>query len=191
MTLSIRRAVAADRAGVLALIDGARGDGLSAAERAERGFVQGHFDEAKLAAMEATTGIYVAEEDGRIAGAALTGAASSVQDGGPPRLTVDAAQRAGLAPDRCYLYGPVVVDPSFRGRGVVRNLLRAVDAHLGERFDHGVLFVEQSNLKSLAVHRHLGMHEAAEFAVADRRYTVFSFASGTFRDQPAGSSSPA
>ncbi|MFE6049158.1 GNAT family N-acetyltransferase [Kitasatospora sp. NPDC056446] len=182
MTLSIRRAVSADRAGVLALIDGARGDGLPAAERAKQGFVQGRFDEEKLASMEADTGIYLAEEDGRLAGAALTSAASSVVDGGPPRLTVDAALRAGLAPGRFYLYGPVVVDPPFRGRGVVRSLLRAVDADLGGRFEHGVLFVEQANHKSLAVHRHLGMRELAEFAVADRRYTVFGFASGTFRD---------
>ncbi|MEU8510916.1 GNAT family N-acetyltransferase [Kitasatospora sp. NPDC048722] len=185
MTLSTRTAVAADRATVLALIDGARGEGLSPEERAERGFVQGRFDGDKLASMEATTGVYVAEEDGRIAGAALTAPASPALDEGPPRQTWEAALRAGLAPDRFYLYGPVVVDPAFRGRGVVRSLLRAVDANLRDRFDHGVLFVERSNHKSLAVHRHLGMREAAEFTVADRTYTVFSFASGTFCDQPA------
>lgn len=93
MAISTRKAVLADRARVLALIDSARGDGLSALERAEQGFVQGHFDEHKLASIEATTGIYVAEEDGQIAGAALT-SATSVIDEGPPRLTVDAALRA-------------------------------------------------------------------------------------------------
>jgi ribosomal protein S18 acetylase RimI-like enzyme len=190
VTLSTRKALAADRARVLALIDGARGAGLSAAERAEQGFVQGRFDDDKLALMEAGTGIYVVEQDGQIAGAALTAAASSELDEGPPRLTREAAVRAGLASDRFYLYGPVVVDPSFRGRGVVRRLLQAVDADLGELFDHGVLFVEQSNHKSLAVHRHLGMREVAEFAMADRRYTVFSFASGAFCDHPASSSAP-
>jgi ribosomal protein S18 acetylase RimI-like enzyme len=188
MVMLTRKAVIADRTEVLALIDGARGEGLSAAERAEQGFVQGRFDEHKLAAMEATTGIYVVEEDGRIAGAALTAAASSLLDEGPPRLTMEAAVRAGLPADRSYLYGPVVVAPSFRGRGVVRSLLRAVDAHLSDRFDHGVLFVEQSNHKSLAVHRRLGMREVAEFAVADRNYTVFSFASGTFCDRSVGAS---
>ncbi|MEE1784618.1 GNAT family N-acetyltransferase [Streptomyces sp. SP17BM10] len=185
MTLSTRKATAADRATVLALIDAARGDGLSPQERAERGFVQGRFDEDKLAATEATTGVYVAEEDGRIAGAALTAPASPALDEGPPRRTWEAALHAGLAQDRFYLYGPVVVDPDFRGRGVVRSLLRAVDANLRDRFDHGVLFVEKSNHKSLAVHRHLGMREAAEFTVGERAYAVFVFASGTFCDRPA------
>ncbi|MCC9307182.1 GNAT family N-acetyltransferase [Kitasatospora sp. RB6PN24] len=186
MIMSTRKAVSADRGRVLALIDSARGVGLSAVERAEQGFVQGGFDEHKLASIEATTGIYLAEEDGRLAGAALT-SAPSMLDEGPPRLTVDAALRAGLAPsaERLYLYGPVVVDRAFRGRGVVRSLLRAVDANLSEHFDHGVLFVEQSNEKSLAVHRHLGMREVAEFTLADRRYTVFSYASGTFGTPPA------
>ncbi|MGP4014689.1 GNAT family N-acetyltransferase [Saccharopolyspora sp. 5N708] len=178
MTMSVRTAGPADHRRIMELLDSARGLELSPEERAKRGFVQGSFDERKLAALEATTGVYVAENDGELAGFAITSPADD-HDGGPPRLTVDAARAAGLTSD-FFLYGPVVVDPRHSGKGVLRLLLAAVDANLADRYAHAVLFVEHTNEKSMSVHRHLGMTELTEFTNNGRNYAVFTFPTGTY-----------
>ncbi|QRP43208.1 GNAT family N-acetyltransferase [Amycolatopsis sp. FDAARGOS 1241] len=178
MTILVRKAGSTDRATVLALLDGARGLGLSPAERAAQGFVQGSFDEEKLARFENTTGVYLAEDDGEPAGVALTSPADDA-DGGPPRLTIETARAAGLT-EGVFLYGPVVVAPAHRGQGVVRQLLAGVAEHLAEH-EAGVLFVERANAKSLAVHTHLGMTYVGDFSVTGRDYAVFSFAPASFR----------
>ncbi|NKS67293.1 hypothetical protein GS461_18210 [Rhodococcus hoagii] len=48
MTITVRRSGPQDREAILALMAASRGDGLSAEERAERGFVQGRMDEDVL-----------------------------------------------------------------------------------------------------------------------------------------------
>ncbi|CAM2918573.1 GNAT family N-acetyltransferase [Prescottella defluvii] len=179
MTLTVRRSGPQDREAILALMNASRGDGLSAAERAERGFVQGSMGEDDLARFQEGTGVFVAEEDGTLAGFAMTsepGAATS----GPPRLAVDAV---GEGSGRLFLYGPAAVDPRFQGRGVLTKLLAALSRELRDRFDLGVAFVEAANAKSLAVHRHYGMTEAATFVFAGRDYFVFTFAPAVFADR--------
>ena len=183
MTVTIRKAAAADRARVLALILAEHEDRLPEHVRARQGFLQGRWDESRLAALEDGPGIFLAEEDGELAGLAVTadGCGAGV-DEGPPRLTVaaagDTASCGGLGP--ILLYGPVVVAPRFRGRGLVRLLLAEIGLRLGDRFDRAALFVEQSNRTSMAVHRRLGMHEHGEFTFAGRGYTVFIFQPGAY-----------
>jgi GNAT superfamily N-acetyltransferase len=174
MAIEVRRSGPADRAAILRLIDAARGTELSASERAERGFVQGAWDETALAQYESGPGVFVAvDQDGALAGFAMTAEPETAHDG-PPKLAVDAA-RAALGEQRLLMYGPVAVDPSFQGRGVLTSLLSAAIAHLRDTFDIGVLFVEDANQKSLAVHRHYGMTEVPGFTVGARDYHVFTF----------------
>ena len=52
MAIGVRRSGPADRAGILAMMVAARGDGWTAEERAERGFVQGRMDDGVLARFE-------------------------------------------------------------------------------------------------------------------------------------------
>jgi GNAT superfamily N-acetyltransferase len=174
MTIEVRRSGPADRAAILRLIEAARGVELSASERAERGFVQGTWDETTLAQHESGPGVFVAiDRDGTLAGFAMTSEPETFHDG-PPKLALDAA-RAALGDQRLLMYGPVAVDPSFQGRGVLTSLLSAVVAHLRDKFDIGVLFVEDANRKSLAVHRHYGMTEVPGFTAGGRDYHVFTF----------------
>ena len=179
MTIEVRRSGPADRAAILRLIEAARGIELSASERAERGFVQGTWDETVLARYESGPGVFVAvERDGTLAGFAMTSGPETAHDG-PPKLALDAA-RTALGEQRLLMYGPVAVDPSFQGRGVLTSLLSAVIAHLHDEFDIGVLFVEDANQKSLAVHRHYGMAEVPGFTVLARDYHVFTFDLASF-----------
>ncbi len=157
----------------------ARGEGLSPAERAERGFVQGTMDDQVLARFQEDTGVFVAEEDDVLAGFAMT-SLPGVVSSGPPKLAVDAVTGGARAPRRPFLYGPAAVDPRFQGRGALTAMLTALCRELRGRFDLGVAFVELANEKSLAVHRHYGMTEAASFHHAEREYVVFTFDPAAF-----------
>jgi GNAT superfamily N-acetyltransferase len=173
MTIEVRRSDADDRAAILNLMEQARGTGLSDEERAQRGFVQGVMDEAALIGFESGTGIFVAVEDGRLAGFAMTAHPSTVQEG-PPLLAVQSAQSTA-GDQRLFMYGPAAVDPGFQGRGVLTSLLRALSAALRADFDLGVAFVEEANHRSLQVHRHYGMVEVPGFSFQGRNYHVFTF----------------
>jgi GNAT superfamily N-acetyltransferase len=172
MTITVRRSGPADRAAVLALLDGARGDGRGADDLAEHGFVQSGFSAEALAAREPW--VFLAEEDGALAGVAVTGGLTGLP-AGPPALSAELAaeRKPGGRP---FGYGPVVVAPGFRGRGVLRLLLSAITAARGPEYTHGVLFVDRRNAKSLAVHRHLGMTELGDVDWAGHPYAVLTFA---------------
>lgn len=176
----MRRSGPQDREAILALMAASRGDGLSAQERAERGFVQGRMDADVLTRFQEGTGVFIAEETGRLAGFAMTSEPGAVASG-PPRLALDAL---GDGDGRLFLYGPAAVDPGFQGRGVLTMLLTALSRELRDRFDLGVAFVEAANAKSLAVQRHYGMTEAATFVFDGRDYFVFTFDPAEFAARP-------
>lgn len=173
MTIEVRRSGSGDRAAILNLMETARGKDLSPEQRAERGFVQGVMDEDQLNRFESGTGIFIAEEDNRLAGFAMTADPDAVQDG-PPALAV-AATRAAVGAQRLFMYGPAAVDPQFQGRGVLTTLLSALSSHLRDEYDLGVAFVEDANRRSLDVHRHYGMAEVPGFSYEGRIYHVFTF----------------
>ncbi|MBK0869743.1 MULTISPECIES: GNAT family N-acetyltransferase [unclassified Saccharopolyspora] len=174
MTITVRRSGPADRPAILSLLDAARGDELSAAQRAERGFVQGTLDEQLLARFQADLGVFVAEDGGVLAGFAMT-TEPDVVTGGPPVPTVATARQNLAASTRFFLYGPAAVDRRFQGRGVLTMLLAGLSRELSGRFDRGVAFVQAANEKSLAVHRHYGMSEIGRFDHRGSDYRVFAF----------------
>ncbi|WP_181762994.1 GNAT family N-acetyltransferase [Rhodococcus spelaei] len=151
-----------------------RGDDLSPEERAERGFVQGVMDESTLTRLQEGSGVFVAEEDGELAGFAMSSLPGMFASG-PAKETVDAVAALAPAGTRFFLYGPVAVDPRFQGRGVMTALLTALSRDLAPDYDLGSAFVEVANAKSIAVHRHYGMDEAARFSIGEREYVVFTF----------------
>ena len=180
MTIAIRTSGPADRPQVLALMDAARGADLSAQQRAEHGFVQGEMDESVLARFESDTGVFLAEQDGQLAGFAMTSRPGTVTSG-PAPLAVQAVRDSGVDADaRLLLYGPAAVAAPFRGHGVLTLLLRTLCHQLGEQFDLFVAFVELANAKSLAVHQHYGMTERARFDFNGRQYASFTFSADLF-----------
>ncbi|MGB8404434.1 MAG: GNAT family N-acetyltransferase [Mycobacterium sp.] len=174
MTISVRRSGSADIGAIMALMGRSRGDALSPAQRAEQGFVQGSMNAEMLTRFQQGTGVFLAEEDIRLAGFAMTSRADTAP-GGPPKLAADAAKRALGEQQRMFMYGPAAVAPEFQGRGVLTTLLTYLSRELRDRFDVGVAFVEDANQKSLAVHRHYGMTEVPGFRYQDRDYHVLVF----------------
>lgn len=177
--MNVRLSEPSDRPAILELLSGARGDDLTSAERAERGFVQGSMDDEMLTRFQAGTGVFVAEEASRLVGVAVTFEPGAVAKG-PPKQAADAARTALGQHSRFFLYGPAAVAPGFQQRGVLSAMLTTLSTELADRFDVGVAFVETENAKSLAVHRHYGMTELTSFEYNNRDYRVFSFSPGEF-----------
>jgi hypothetical protein len=81
-----------------------------------------------------------------------------------------------LAQSRLFVYGPVCVARSHRGRGIARGLFGALRSSVTGRYDFGVTLVADANPHSLRVHVDgLGMDDAAQFEHAGRRYRLLVF----------------
>jgi ribosomal protein S18 acetylase RimI-like enzyme len=77
---------------------------------------------------------------------------------------------------RSYVYGPVCVDRSVRGQGVLESLFRECLAQLAGRFEIGVLFVSAENERSIEAHRRkLGMELVGEFEFDEKMFQVLAF----------------
>lgn len=182
MTITVRRSRPEDRPAILSLMDKARGTDLSEEERARRGFVQGNLTDELLERFEAGPGVFVADAAGELAGFAITSEPSWLPPTHPAAAAVAAVTKAADGRDlgRLFLYGPVAVDERFQGRGVLTQLLTTLSRTLQTDFDLAVAFVETANARSLAVHRHYGMTEAARFEANGRTYVAFTFAPAAF-----------
>lgn len=184
--ITISRSGPSDRPAILALLAEARGDDLSTEERAERGFVQGRMDEQILADFQAATGVFAAWDGDRLVGVAATSLPSMPHEG-PPAAMVRALRTVLPAEvqAKLFLYGPVAVDRTYQGRGILTQLLLQVCTELHD-FTLGAAFVESVNRKSMAVHRHYSMNEITGFTVNGRSYVVFTFAPEDVRARYAG-----
>lgn len=169
--MEYRPATPADYPGILAVLDRCHGRHLPATERAEQGFVQGTFTPETVARFAAGPGMVVAVEDGQVAGVCMS-TLSAPPFGAPAELARYGDRRWG---ERGWvMYGPVAVDPAFRGRGVLRPMLRAL-ADLLRDYPVAAGFVEAANRKSLQVHKKLGFTFDGGFVHDGRDYHVVTF----------------
>lgn len=82
-----------------------------------------------------------------------------------------------LAEARWLLYGPVVVDAAYRGRGVARALFTMAVSAASERAEAVVAFIEAGNVPSWKVHVDgFGMVPLGEFVVDGRTYSAVAAA---------------
>jgi predicted N-acetyltransferase YhbS len=72
-----------------------------------------------------------------------------------------------------YIYGPVCVAESHRGRGLARAMFEELRTRLPER--EGFTFIRRDNTRSISAHIKMGMRKVAEFARADVAYVVVSY----------------
>ena len=126
-------------------------------------------------------GIIVAVVGGRLAGYLC---ASSCEFNRPfPLLAAmmqqfDAIDYHGrsLVSSRVFIYGPVCIDRSYRGQGVLRGLYETLRQEVVGRYDIGVAFVADDNPHSLRVHVDgLGMTHVGEFVFSGRQYHILAF----------------
>lgn len=180
--MSVRVAATEDRPAILSLLRSSHEDAVAEQDRGELGFVRGEWDESALEELSGGPGIFLAEDGDTVAAVALTADGSD-----PERFTGPARRTLAMTKSLdgpVLLYGPVVVAPAFRGRGVVRTLLSGMALMLGDRYPTAALYVDNTNERALQVHRGLGMRKHGRFTLGDHAYTVFTFAPADFHPMP-------
>jgi predicted GNAT superfamily acetyltransferase len=107
-------------------------------------------------------------------GADIVGyAVSSSLDDQSDDPVLDAMLRAYPGAAGAYVYGPICVAESERGKGVARALFEALRALLPGR--EGFTFIRADNTVSRKVHAGLGLREAAAYSVDGVDYVVVAY----------------
>ena len=101
--------------------------------------------------------IVAGRRDGKVVGYVL-GTSFAVKTHIP---IVQAMLRAYPAPPDCYLYGPVCVAETERGKGLAGAMFEKLQTHMSGR--PAMTFVRADNAPSLRAHRKMGMRELCTF----------------------------
>ena len=76
-------------------------------------------------------------------------------------------------PPDCYLYGPICVAESERGKGLARALFEELRARLPGR--PAMLFVRADNADSVRAHQKMGMHDRGTFTNDGVSYIALTY----------------
>ena len=117
--------------------------------------------ETAIAAMP----VIVARNNGRLVGYLVS--SSVAANAGVP--VVQATLEAYRGSADVYVYGPICVEATERGRGVAGMMFRELRARLPGR--EGITFIRRDNAASLHAHTAMGMRVVASF---DRQGTGFA-----------------
>ncbi|MGB9042807.1 MAG: GNAT family N-acetyltransferase [Pseudolabrys sp.] len=73
----------------------------------------------------------------------------------------------------CYLYGPICVAETERGKGLANTMFGELRARFSGR--PAMLFIRADNTPSLQAHRRMGMHELGTFTNGDVVYVALTY----------------
>jgi predicted GNAT family N-acyltransferase len=113
--------------------------------------------------------IIVGRRDGKVVGYVLSTSLAAKAH----VAIVQAMLRTFPAPPDCYLYGPVCVAETERGRGLAQIMFEALRARLPGR--PAMTFIRADNAPSLQAHRKMGMRELGTFMSDDVPHIAFAY----------------
>jgi L-amino acid N-acyltransferase YncA len=178
--ITVRRATPADLDGILEILRRNHVENLSAEERDE-GFLSAQFSREQLTEMINDIGIVVAcDRDGVVGFLCAT---RPEFDHGAPIIkkmldTCSQAEYDGqrLRDYRPFIYGPVCIEQSHRGQGLLSDLFEKLTRLVADQFEIGIAFVAHQNPHSLAAHTDgLGMTAVRNFEWNDDEYALLAF----------------
>ncbi len=158
---------------------------LSATELAG-GFVTTPFTPELIRLLFAQTGVFVAEIDGKIVGYVLAGDWNffsqweifRVMTSRLPNLKF---QGMKIDVDQSFQYGPVCIDRTLRGSGILPELFVKMRTSFALEFPIGVTFINQLNQRSLMAHtRKLDLEIIDEFELNGNSFYTLAFSTTTF-----------
>lgn len=152
----IRTALASDIDGILNLQAQNLLTNLSEAERSQ-GFVTTPFTQTQIQALLAQGGVFVAVEEKTILGYVFAGSWDYFSQWPifPYMISrFPQIQFQGIAIDteNTFQYGPVCIDRTLRGTGILSKLFEIMRISFSLRFPIGVTFINQRNPRSFAAH---------------------------------------
>ncbi len=159
--IEIGTATKRDLDGVLALQD---------ANQPERGgTLSARLSRAQLEAMLSDLPLIVARRGDAIVGYLLAASKATVTEIPVIRAMLEAY--AGTAD--AYVYGPIVVARTERGRGLAQRLFESLRIRLAGR--EGILFIRADNSGSLRAHEKMGVVPRGTFRHNERDFVVLSY----------------
>lgn len=178
--MEFRRARPEDVSAILRL-QAANFIGNLAPQDRQYGFLSAEFTPEQIAAMTTDPGVIVASDQGSIV--AFLCASRRDFDHQSPVIArmieqLDRVHFRGriLSSYNAFIYGPVCIDRSQRGRGLLRGLYETLTREVSRRFEVGVAFVARENEHSLQAHiQGLGMVEVGRFQCGGRDYVIVAF----------------
>ncbi|MDX2107753.1 MAG: GNAT family N-acetyltransferase [Candidatus Melainabacteria bacterium] len=81
-----------------------------------------------------------------------------------------------LSNQQVLITGPVCIDQSLRGQGVLAKLYEALYKELFGQYDAAVVFVSKENPRSIKAHEKLGMTIVDEFVFNAKDYVIMALA---------------
>ena len=113
--------------------------------------------------------IIVGRRDGKVVGYLLSTSIAAMSH----VPIIQAMLRSFPPPADCYLYGPVCVDTTERGKGLAGRLYEELRAQLPGR--PAMTFVRADNAASLRAHRKMGMRELGTFPSEGVPHVAFTY----------------
>lgn len=143
---------------------------LQAANQTSRGgMLSAELPRSRIVAMMRAMPLIVARNGQGIAGFLMAAPRAMSAD-----IPIVKAMFAAYAGSRdAYVYGPICVDATERGKGLAQAMFARLKQQLPTR--EGVLFIRGDNEASLKAHIRMGMREVAGFEFSESTYVVFSF----------------
>lgn len=178
--MEFRRARAEDFSAILDLQAANLRGNLSPEDQRE-GFLSAEFTRQQLAEMASGIALVVASEKDQVCGYLCAYGCDYGKQFPILATMIDSFDRIfyqgkPLSAYHCFVYGPVCVDKSLRGRGLLRGLYDFLLREVARRYDLGVAFVSKDNPHSLAAHVNgLGMSIAGEFEFRSGTYDILVF----------------
>lgn len=173
---TIVKTTAADQNQILSLLNSAKGEGLSTAERAKSGFVQGRMDADLVTKFQADLGVYAVKDNENLIAVAFASRVG-ITDKGPIVLASEQVLQKmdTLKASDIFQYGPVVVASQYKGKGLLTALLLHLCSLFQNDFKKGLAFVEEANALSMNIHTHYFGEPFDTFRFQDRKYYTFLF----------------
>ncbi len=152
-------------------------DNLSPDER-KQGFVSTPFSENNLVELMSERGVFVAEQQGEIAGYAMAGSWGYFSQWPIFPFMEERLVSLSLSNrirDCSFQYGPVCINSALRGSGIFPLLFEEMRSEFASRFPIGVTFINRANERSYNAHSKLGMTVVDAFDFSGRSYYMLSF----------------
>lgn len=175
--IQYRKATPADFEGILHLqhhnlVTNLQGEDLS------QGFLSMEFTREQLHKVNSELGIFVALHGKEVIGYLM---AESIEFAmGSPLLAYLLKRLKKIpsadAPMAMFVYGPVCVDKSHRGTGVLDGMFNLMLKTLKGQYDVGIAFVSSQNARSFKAHKEkLGMQVVDEFEFNGQQFWTLMF----------------
>lgn len=177
--IEFRRAKVGDYASVVELQSANLASNLSEDQKSD-GFLSVGFTEEQFAGMDSDLAVVLGLDGNTVKAFLCTSTVEFNRPFALPRAMIDRFAHVifddkPLSEWRVAITGPVCIDASLRGQGVLEKLYVCFYDVAPPQYELAVVFVSLQNPRSIKAHEKLGMAIVDEFEFNSRKYVIMAF----------------